>query len=159
MKNLLFVLVAFACNSGVSNNLPVPDSTAHYRDTSKDNGIVDTTTLGGSWYLIPVLPSDTAAGRLPQLIFNTDASRVTGNTGCNNMSATFTRTDSSITINGNITLTKMACPGYNEQAFIESLLQTNNYRFERGELILMFNETDLSRWSRKPTEPPKVNRI
>src|ERR1700754_4863181 len=58
----------------------------------------DTTTLGGSWYLQPVLPADTASGKTPALNLDVTKSRFTGNTGCNTMRGQFwsSGTDSSL---------------------------------------------------------------
>lgn len=108
----------------------------------------DSNTLNGRWYLQAVLPSDTAAGKTPTISFDLAKNSFTGNTGCNRMNGTFRKTDTSLVFNERIVTTKMACPGYNEPAFLKSLLRTNNYKFERGTLILMFDATELSRWTR-----------
>ncbi len=50
----------------------------------------------------------------------------------------------------------MACIGYNEKEFIESLLRANTYKLQNGILILMFNQTELSRWTRKVTPKPVI---
>ena len=119
----------------------------------------DTTSLNGSWYLIPVMASDTASGKLAQLNFDLAGKKFTGNSGCNSMSGNFEITGSSLVYNERIMLTKMACPGYNEKAFIENLLRTNSYKFEKGILILLSDNTELSRWSRSPQHLPKTNKV
>ena len=151
MKYFNFLLIAgfIACNGTetTTNNTPQSDSTTAI-DTTQVNG--DTASLAGPWYLIPVLPSDTGAGRTPQLIINLNEKTFTGNTGCNSMSGSFDYTDSSLVFNERIMMTKMACTGYNEQAFIKNLLRTNRFSFKDGALILMVEEQELSRWSRTP---------
>jgi heat shock protein HslJ len=112
------------------------------------------TSLNGQWYLVPVLPTDTAAGRYPTISFNIAKGTFTGHTGCNRMSGSFRRTDTSLVISENIMMTKMACPGYNEAAFIKALLNTNRYKKEDSVLILMFDQTQLSKWTRKPYHAP-----
>lgn len=112
------------------------------------------TSLNGQWYLQPVLASDTAAGKYPTISFNVAKGTFTGHTGCNRMNGTFNRTDTSLVINERIMMTKMACPGYNEAAFIKTLLNTNRYKKEDSVLILMFDQTELSRWTRKPYRAP-----
>lgn len=112
------------------------------------------TSLNGEWFLQPVLASDTAAGKFPSIKFNVAKSTFTGNTGCNRMSGTFKRTDTSLVINERIVLTRMICPGYNEAAFIKTLLNTNRYKREDSVLVLMFDQTELSRWTRKPYRAP-----
>jgi heat shock protein HslJ len=112
------------------------------------------TALNGEWFLQPVLASDTAAGRFPSIKFNVANGTFSGNTGCNRMNGTFKRTDTSLTINENIRLTKMICTGYNEMAFLKTLLNTNSYKRDGDILVLMFDRTELSRWTRKPYRAP-----
>lgn len=112
------------------------------------------TSLNGEWFLLPVLASDTAAGRYPSIKFNVGKGTFTGHTGCNRMNGAFQRTDSSLIFSERIMLTKMACPGYNEPAFLKTLLSTNRYKREDSVLVLMFNQTELSKWTRKPYRGP-----
>ena len=74
------------------------------------------------------------------------------------MSGQFDFTDSSLQFNQRIITTKMACVGYNEKAFLETLLRTNSYKLQSGTLILLFDQTELSRWTRKVTPKPVVNK-
>ena len=105
-------------------------------------------TLNGKWRLIPALPSDTATGRIPTLNFILDSKRVAGNTGCNNFSGTFNIDKNSLTFNHDFVSTKMACPGYDEAAFENSLLRTNNYEINGDTLNLKVDQTPLSYWVR-----------
>ena len=163
MKLFCLLLVAgcfVACNgteSTTNTTTPLSDSTVVNSDTVQLKR--DTVTLAGAWFLLPVLPSDTGAGRTPQLIFKLDDKTFSGNTGCNSMSGSFDYTDSSIVFNERIMLTKMACTGYNEQVFIKNLLRTNRFRFEDSVLVLMVEEQELSRWSRTLTKPPVSNKL
>jgi len=162
MKPLIIIAtcIGLACQSSPSNNLPSSDSAqATVKDTPPPpEKIKDTTKLGGLWFLQPVLASDTATGKIPRIAFDVSSKGFTGNTGCNEMKGTFEYTDSSLTFNQHITTTKMNCVGYNEKAFLESLLRTNRYRLESGMLILMFNGAELSRWTRKVTPKPVSNK-
>lgn len=115
-------------------------------------------TLNGEWFLQPVLASDTATGQFPSLKFQLSTNRFSGNTGCNTMSGSVKHTDSTLSFNENIRVTKKACTGYNEQAFLQNLLMTNRYVFEDSVLILQFNQTELSRWTRKPSRGVPVRR-
>lgn len=136
--------------------LLVGSTTLNTRDHnafSRDSTLADT-SLRGEWFLQPVLASDTAAGKYPSIRFNEAKGTFTGHTGCNRMSGTFTRTDTSLVFSERIMLTKMACPGYNEAAFLKTLLSTNRYKREDSVLVLMFNQTELSRWTRKPYRAP-----
>ena len=85
MKHLLFAglfLSAAVIYRPYIQNISLHDSTGL-------EIIQDTTTIGGSWYLVPVLSSDTAAGKLPTLNFELATGRFSGNTGCNEMSGSF----------------------------------------------------------------------
>jgi heat shock protein HslJ len=121
--------------------------------TQRDSGI-----LAGRWFLQAVLPSDTVTGKLPTISFDTQKKTFSGHTGCNRMSGSFSYTDTSITFNERIITTKMACPGYNEPAFLNSLSRANTYKFDGTILILMFNTTELSRWTRKVDKTPRINK-
>jgi heat shock protein HslJ len=162
MKYFFFLLVAgfIACNGSEStaNNNSSTDSPTT-ADTAQAQIKTDTATLAGPWYLLPVMPADTGAGRTPQLIINLTEKSFTGNTGCNSMSGNFDYTDSSFVFNERIMMTKMACPGYNEQIFVKNLLRTNRFRFDDSVLVLMVEEQELSRWSRTPTKPPVSNKL
>ena len=58
------IVFAFARQNNFTNNFSVNNP--------------DDTTLAGKWVLQPVLPSDTAAGRVPVLNFNLKTKRFTG---------------------------------------------------------------------------------
>ncbi|MEP6464952.1 MAG: META domain-containing protein [Parafilimonas sp.] len=145
MKHLIFVslLVSiFACR----NTMP---TSASEKDSSLNTAtIADTTTIEGKWKLMPVLSSDTAAGKIPEISFDLKANRFSGNTGCNAMAGTFMIKQNGLAFNKNIMSTKMACPGYNEKAFFDNLLRTNRYEIKNGILQLMYNATILSKWTR-----------
>lgn len=115
--------------------------------------VSDTNRLEGKWYLLPVLPSDTATGKLPFISFDIRRLRFAGNTGCNSMSGRFNLRGKSLSIDSNMIITKMACTGYNEKGFIKNLLRANSYKFEDGVLILLFDGTELSRWVRTVQKP------
>ena len=116
----------------------------------------DTTAIAGNWQLLPVLSSDTSAGKTPRLSFDLKTNRFSGNSGCNAISGNFTLNNDALSFGKNIISTRMACPGYNEKAFMESLLKTNRYEIKGGVLQLMYNTTVLSQWVRHAdTNPTK----
>jgi heat shock protein HslJ len=120
----------------------------------------DTTTLAGVWHLQPVLASDTATGKTPEIRFDLIKSHFSGNTGCNAMNGEFwySSNDSSLSFSDKFAVSRMICQGYNEQGFIKSLKSANHYRFEKGVLILMSDNTELSRWVRKQAILPKTGK-
>lgn len=113
-------------------------------------------TIAGKWYLVAVLPSDTAAGKIPYLNFDLSNNRFTGNTGCNTMKGSFQHSGLSLVFQRQIVMTKRACLGYNETAFMDNLLKVDHYKIENGVLILMSGDAPLSKWTRKPVRASAV---
>ena len=161
---LAFLVTMVACGPGSaeSNNLPERDSSVKSSPGDSTAGgasrmitpeTQDTAKLDGTWFLVAILPSDTATGKVPYINFDMAAKTFTGHTGCNSMRGTFTYTDSTLQINEQITTTRMACAGYNEDAFLKNLPRTNKHRFENGMLILLMDGTELTRWTRTKVKP------
>lgn len=123
------------------------------QNNSKHNFLKHTsasdTTLAGTWVLQPVLASDTASGRLPSLTFDLASKKFTGNTGCNSMGGLFFVNGDSLAFSEQMVMTRKACEGYNEKAFIDNLSKTNRYKIVDGLLQLMSDQTILSKWTRK----------
>ncbi|MHA4809265.1 META domain-containing protein [Flavitalea flava] len=156
----ILVLTLFSACKGPDNKRqsPVSDSAVIPASLPK---IKDTTTLGGKWILQPVLASDTATGKIATIQFDLKKSRFTGNTGCNTMNGEFWYgdRDSSLVFSEKIITTRMACPGYNEKSFLNSLLHTTHFRLRDGTLTLWSDNAELSRWARKGAIVPKSNKI
>ena len=143
-----FILIAATCNnrsSAVTDN----DSS-----TLPPVTINESQNIAGSWILIPVMPSDSAGGKLPVINFNIAAQKFTGNSGCNSMSGSFQLSGSELKFNEQIISTRMACPGYNEKIFMDNLLKVNRYEIQDSVLSLMYNTTPLSKWSRSADTTP-----
>jgi heat shock protein HslJ len=80
--------------------------------------------------------SDSDFGReRPRLEFNSEG-RVTGTSGCNNISSTYT-TDGVKLSFGPMIATKMACPGGGESKFLAALNQATDYKIENLKLYLL----------------------
>lgn len=152
MKHLMFASLFL---SAVINNKAFNDaaSTMHNIVT-----MPDTSTILGKWELVPIMPSDTAAGRIPQLNFDLATKKFSGNTGCNTMSGSFEINKDALSFGANMISTKMACQGYNEKAFIDNLLKTNRYEIRDGVLQLMYNTTILSKWERHVSDTLKLEK-
>jgi len=155
MQTLLLSLALYLTLPGNSIN---PNSSARATNYAHKQVLSDTTSLNGQWFLQPLLSADTAAGKIPVLQINVGAGTFSGNTGCNTMRGSFQKTDTSLVFNENMVTTKMNCAGYDEAAFIRNLLRTNRYKLEKGMLVLMFDMTELSRWTRKPDRKIKMNK-
>lgn len=152
-----FLLFLLACQNAGSSVSQLSDTAVATVSTAPI--APDTSTLGGRWYLQPVLPSDTATGKIPWLELNPDLSSFSGNTGCNSMHGKFyySKMDSSLSFSDKIVLSRMACPGFNEPAFLKSLRNTGRFKLRHDTLILVGDDrSELSRWLRKPAVVPKV---
>jgi heat shock protein HslJ len=154
-----FLLFLLACQNGGGGNSGQQADTATAASPAPAPPAPDTTSLGGRWYLQPVLPSDTATGKTPWLDLNLDPSRFTGNTGCNSIHGKFyfSKTDNSLSFGDKIAISKKTCPGYNEPVFLKSLMKTTRYKLHNDTLTFVADDhSELSRWLRKPATTPKA---
>lgn len=113
----------------------------------------NSTLIDGLWYLRPLIAADTATGVLPNIRINSSTRSFSGNTGCNTMEGKLEKTDSTLRFMEPIAMTRRYCSGYDEAAFLQSLKKANRYQLRNGDLILYFDATELSRWTRKPVKP------
>jgi heat shock protein HslJ len=116
----------------------------------------DSLALAGEWYLQPVLPSDTATGKLPMLNFSLGQKKFTGFTGCNKMNGMFNLQGDLLVISKDLVLTKMTCEGFNEKEFIMNLARVNRFRIRDSVLSLMIDQSPVSKWIRKPGVKPEL---
>lgn len=110
----------------------------------------DSASVKGEWYLLPALASDTAAGKLPVLRFELAERKFSGFTGCNRMNGSFKILADGIQFDKDISVTKMACDGFNEKEFLINLLRVDHFKIRDGVLWLMIGQTPVSKWARKP---------
>lgn len=143
MKSFLLLL----CCTGFALSM-----TAQERSHKGSNASID-----GFWYLRALIAADSATGVLPVIKINSSTRSFSGNTGCNTIEGRLERTDSTLRFMEPIAMTRRYCSGYDEPAFLESLKKVNRYRVLNGELILYFDATELSRWTRKPVKQ-NINR-
>lgn len=105
--------------------------------------------IEGQWKLLPVLASDTETGKIPLIIFNIANRSFTGNTGCNSFNGKIAVNGDKLSFTEQAVVTQNDCQGYNEDAFMASLIKVNHYKIDHGVLELMIDETILSKWVRK----------
>jgi heat shock protein HslJ len=108
----------------------------------------DTSSINGSWVLVPVLASDTATGKMPTIQFDVARQTLTGFNGCNRMSGHVNIHGGQLLFDEHIILTKMLCEGYNEKPFMDNLLRVKGYKIEDGVLLLLDGQAPLSKWKR-----------
>ena len=138
MKTLLFLAAIHILCAGSTITTATRPKNSGANITTVTRPVADTISLNGQWFLQPVMASDTAAGKTPVLNLQLSSGTFTGNTGCNTMRGRFQKKDSSLVFNENIATSRMFCSGYDEAAFLRSLLRTNRFRFENDVLVLMF---------------------
>lgn len=98
--------------------------------------------LKGNWELVLFPSSDKNFAeifgtRKPTIGFVSNV--VSGTTGCNLYSGTYASGDSVLTFTSNFVVTKMACPGYEEQTFLNALNSVNRYHLKETQLELSNN--------------------
>ncbi|MFI5136057.1 MAG: META domain-containing protein [Chitinophagales bacterium] len=75
-------------------------------------------------------------GKIPQLSFDTQNMRVSGNGGCNSLSGSFKLGKENLSF-GPLATTRMACPGDNiETNFLSALSKTEKFSMYNGKLVL-----------------------
>ena len=116
--------------------------------TSKPQAI-DETKISGDWWLMPVLPSDTATGHIPNISFDIGKKKFKGFTGCNSMSGNFVIKGDALSFDKDIISTKIACEGFNEKDFLANLLRVDHYQLKEGVLILLIDKAPISKWMRR----------
>lgn len=108
----------------------------------------DLSKLGGMWELNYISGPRIAfnglyPGKKPELVFNLQEKRVSGNSSCNSFSGKLVADDTSINFNEPMASTKMACPGEGETIFFEMLKKVNKYSIS-GDTTLNFMMGDIA---------------
>lgn len=97
--------------------------------------------LKGDWEL-SVFPTtdktfeEVFGQRRPRIEFDISKNAITGTTGCNHLSGSYTISDNQLRFNDNFITTKMACPGYEESVFLNAFNKVNRFDVVNGELSL-----------------------
>ncbi|WP_442589075.1 META domain-containing protein [Pedobacter sp. AW31-3R] len=108
----------------------------------------DLSKLGGTWQLDYISGPRIAfnglyPGKIPQMAFDIQGKRVSGNSSCNGFSGKLVADDTSISFNEPLASTKMACPGEGEAIFFETLKKVNKYTIT-GDTTLNFLSGDIA---------------
>lgn len=110
--------------------------------------------LNGNWELALFPTTDKTfdevfGQRKPTLQFDVAGKKVSGTTGCNRLSGSYSSNKESFSFDNNIITTKMACPGYEESIFLNALTKVNRYKIENGQLQFLRDSTLLMAFSKK----------
>ena len=87
--------------------------------------------------------------RVVTLLFTKATGTVSGTTGCNRFTCHYTASTDSLLFSQNRALTKMACPDYEEQLFLNGMDRVNRYRINEGQLELLQNDVIVMIFARK----------
>ncbi len=112
-------------------------------------------TLEGSWELNYISGRRIAfeglyPDRKPFINFDPAQKRVSGNTSCNSFTGPYTVIGRSITFSESMAMTRMACPGEGEAAFLDMLKKVNAFSLSDGNtLTLLIGDIAVMRFSKK----------
>src|SRR5689334_23362807 len=107
--------------------------------------------VNGNWQLV-MFPSGTKTlseiftMNKPEL--KLENGHISGSTGCNRINGTYTVSGNSIQFGSNMAITKMGCPNYDENIFLDAFNRANKYQLRNNELMLMHDSTLLMTFSR-----------
>jgi heat shock protein HslJ len=113
-----------------------------------------TQNLNGNWELSVFPTTDKtfdevfSQGR-PQLQFDHSKNTVSGTTGCNRLSGSYSASTDNFSFGSNMITTKMACPGYEESVFLNALNRINRYKINGNELSFLHDSTLIMTFVRK----------
>lgn len=89
----------------------------------------------------------------PQLTFNKETNKATGNNGCNGYAAEFTLGEENAISFGEPGPTTMMYCGQGEQEFLKTIKKINKYSFdEDGKLNLLMDDVTMMRFKKVTTE-------
>jgi len=85
----------------------------------------------------------------PQITFDAAKNKVSGSTSCNKFNSSFTVNASSINIADPVTMTKMACAGDGENAFLNMMKKINKFSLSGNTLNLLIDDVAVMRFEKK----------
>jgi heat shock protein HslJ len=139
MRNILIILITLA-HFNCKSVKPVAKPEVTQPESEVVTEKIAGKQLNGAWQLQTLWGAESNWQVAPEIIFDFENKKFTGNTGCNSMSGKFSIYASYITIDKEIITTKMACDNYNEQRFLDLLLKVNRYTAEDNILELSQND-------------------
>jgi heat shock protein HslJ len=141
----LLALALASCKSDQTSKTtkPATKEKAVLPNTSGDEDDLD-----GTWELISTISEQTPFNTLypnqkPTITFNSRPRQISGTTGCNTYTGSYTLLGSTISFGTGLTLTKMACDGKGEAVFVERLNKATDY-FIKDQTTLMLMQGDVA---------------
>lgn len=143
---IICLITLFACSPAKRNSSA---NSTHSLSTATLPDAVQINNLDTIWELQKQNGVSVNANYIPQLVIHFEDKKFYGNTGCNRMSGSFTIDGTSLKFDDKIISTRMACQGYNENDFINTLLKVNTYNVQDSLLELKRDTTILLVFNRK----------
>ncbi|MBA2249781.1 MAG: META domain-containing protein [Chitinophagaceae bacterium] len=140
---LLSVIILSSCHSTKTVTTIKTETVPDIKKTD------DRPSVNGSWELQKLWSSDTSWRVKPVLNIDLENNTFNGNTGCNAVSGKFVLKGLILTFNREMFTTKMACPGYKDNTFLNILLKVNTYILTKDILTLSQDEIALMVLKRK----------
>ena len=122
--------------------------------SSSRNSAAELDNLNGYW-VMTLFPAATKAMaevftmKTPDLQLDVPNRKVSGTTGCNRITGPFTIDGDEFKF-GNLATTRMGCPAYDENIFLDAMGKVNRFRLNNEQLSLYQDSTLLMTFVKKP---------
>ena len=148
MKQCIVIAIAAFGFLAACKSANINDARSEQTATSaieKLNGIWQLEYISGPQIAFEGLYPD----KIPLIRFNTADSSFSGNTSCNSYRGKLQADDRKIFFSEDMIMTRMACPGEGEQAFLNTLKKVDQYKVEDSSLTFMIDDTPMMRFAKK----------
>ena len=135
MKNLgLLLLLTIFCSYCKSTKpaLLNKETSIHNKSLPLNYGV----ELTGNWELKSLWGVEEDKVSKAFINMNFETKSFTGNTGCNNISGTFSFKEELLIIDKNISIDKNNCPAYMDKKFVSMLMKINKFQIQNNALEL-----------------------
>ncbi len=144
-------IMAFALLTSLA--IPQQSLGMHRKKAKKNAAQAAAPSLEGKWMLTYIEGGDVTKlykGRIPEMIFDLKAGKITGNNGCNSIFGTVKVEGSKIVFLTPLGSTKMACEGNGEELFMAGLAKMTSFSFHgNDEIDLIGGDLGIMRLQRK----------
>jgi heat shock protein HslJ len=156
----ILAVIFAACNTSKStSSTPTPRKVDDASIPVTSSPSAEEEDLGGTWELVSVISEQTPFNTLypnvkPTIAFDARPKQITGNTGCNSFTGSYSIDGKIISFGNGLTTTKMACQGNGEAIYIQRLTKANRF-FIKDQTKLMLLDGDVALLEFKKILGPK----
>lgn len=142
-KYILFFLIAFVSTTACNN---AKNTTDNASTPSPLNGTWELNYISGIRIAFDGLYPD----KKPQITFDVDNKKISGNTGCNSFNGKLNMDGNKINFNDPMAMTRMMCQGAGETTFLETLKKVNTWSVSEGNTLnLIMGDIAMMRFTKK----------